>query len=352
MNLPHNHTRLLLAGICAVLLIASGCNRIAQRRAIAAKRPPPAPAPATASKPAKPDPIEESRESVERGNILREQGLEEPAIVEFERAIYINPKMTTAYLGIAEIHKKRGNFGEAQLRFAKAAELEPANFAAQFNNGLMLQLLNRIPEAIRAYINAIWIKPDDFDANLNLATAYLQFGEPSSGLVYAKRAVKLKGDSGPARFNLGAIYAAVDDHENAIVEYTQAAELFNKLSPELLLNLGDSLGKVGRLEEMQNTLEQLIRARPTAVAHERLASCLFREKKYDESLEQFRKALELDPGYYPALNGVGVCLLNKWLLSDKLDQDAKHEAIQNLRKSLQVERRQPNVIDLINRYGS
>lgn len=343
---------LAAAGLCAAILVASGvagCNRIAQRRAIAAKRP--APAPVVTEKPKKLDPIEESMQSVNRATTLMTQGLEDPAIKEFERAILINPKMTPAYLGIAEIQKKRGNFVEAQVKFEKAAEIEPTNFEAQYNNGLMLQLLNRTADAIRAYINAIWIKPDDFDANLNLATAYLQFNEPASGLVYAKRAVKLKGDSGPARFNLGALYAAVNDHENAIIEYQQAAELFRELSPELLLNLSDSLAKVGRLDEAQNTLEQLIRAKPTAVAHERLASCLFRLKKYEESLVEFRKAIEIDVNYYPALNGVGVCLLNKWLLSDKLDMDSKYEAIQNLRRSLQVERRQPSVIDLINRYG-
>jgi tetratricopeptide (TPR) repeat protein len=337
---------LVAAGLSIALL---GCNRIAQRRAIASKRPPATP-PKSPENPKAVDPVQESQESVARANLLKDQDLIEPALKEFERAIAINPKITTAYLGIADIYKKRGNYSEAQVKYEKAAELEPANFDAQYNNGLMLQLLNRIPEAIRAYINAIWLRPDDFESNLNLATAYLQFGEPSSGLVYAKRAVKLKGNSGPARFNLGAIFAALDDNENAIVEYQQAAELM-ELTPELLLNLADSLGKVDRLSEMQNTLEQLIRVKPTAVAHERLASCLFRQKQYEDALTNFRKSVELDQNYYPGYNGVGVCLLNKWLLSEKLDFDSKQEAIKALRRSLQLERKQPVVIDLINRYG-
>src|SRR5262249_21806665 len=161
-------------------------------------------------------------------------------------------------------------------------------------------------------LRALSIKPEDFDANLNIATAYLQLGEPGPGLPYAQRAVRLRGNSGPARVNLGAIYAALGDHESAVVEYQQAAELM-ELTPELLLNLADSLGKSGRYVEMQNTLEQLIRSKPSAVAHERLASSLFRQQKYEEALVQFRKALAIDHDYYPALNGVGVCLLNKYL---------------------------------------
>ena len=289
-------------------------------------------------------------EAVARANLLESQGLDDVALSEFEKAIAINPKLTIAYLGVGSIHKKRGNLTEAERAYSQAATVEPTNFDAQYNDGLVLQLLNRITEAVRAYLRALAIKPDSFDGNLNLATAYLQLGEAGPALTYAQRAVKLDGKNGPARVNLGAIYAALGDNDNAVVEYQQAAELMD-LTPELLLNLADSLAKVGRYAEAQNTLEQLIRTKPTAAAYERLASALFRLNKFDESLASFRKALELDPNYYPALNGVGVNLLNKFLLSDKQDLDAKSEAIKSLRRSLQIEPKQPVVLDLVTRYG-
>jgi tetratricopeptide (TPR) repeat protein len=265
-------------------------------------------------------------------------------------AITINPTLTTAYLGIGQIQRKKGDPAKAEVAYAKAAEIEPANFEAQYGHGLMLQLLSRVADSVRAYLRALQIRPDSFDANLNLATAYLQLNEPGAGLPYAQRAVRLKGDSGPARVNLGAIYAALGDNENAVVEYQQAAELLD-LTPELLLNLADSLGRVGRYAEMQSTLEQLLKTKPSAVAYERLASAHFRQQRYDEALGTFRKALELDPDYYPALNGVGVCMLNKFLLSDKKDRSAHDEAIQALRRSLQIELKQPAVVDLVTRYG-
>jgi tetratricopeptide (TPR) repeat protein len=285
-----------------------------------------------------------------RAKLLEGQGLDSVALAEFEKAISINPKMTTAYLGIGQIHKKRGNLDKAEQAYHSATQLEPTNFDAQYNHGLVLQLLNRVAEAVRSYLRALAIKPEDFDSNLNIATAYLQLGEAGPGLAYAQRAVRVNGKNGPARVNLGAIYSALGDYERAVVEYQQAAELMD-LSPELLLNLADALGKTGRYAEMQNTLEQLIRIKPTATAHERLASALFRQQKYEEALVQFRKALTLDPDYYPALNGVGVSMLNKYLLSEKRDLEAREEALKALRRSLQVEHRQPQVVDLLNRYG-
>jgi tetratricopeptide (TPR) repeat protein len=339
------------ACLCATLVLAeSGCNRFARRARQTARPAPvverPAPAP-----PPKVDPVQESQRVVENAQILQAQGIEDVALREFERAISINPRITPAYLGIGQIQRRRGNLLEALTAYARAVDIEPGNFEAQYGLGLTSQLLGRIADAIRAYVNALYIRPDDFDANLNLATAYLQFGEPSPALPYAQRAVRLKGDSGPARFNLGAIYSAAGDHESAIVEYQQAAELM-EISPQLLLNLAEALAFTGRHAEAQNTLEQLILAAPTAAAHERLATSLFRQKKYDEALAAFRRSIAIDDTYYPAHNGVGVCLLNRWLLSEKKDVAAKEEAIRALKRSLQLERKQPVVIDLINRYGS
>lgn len=287
---------------------------------------------------------------VGRAQRLREHGLHSVALAELERAISINPEMTTAYLTMGDVYRDTGDFTKAEKSYGSAARLEPRNFDAQYFHGLTLQLLDRLSDAVRAYLRALSIRPDDFNANLNIATAYLQLGEPAQALQYAQRAVRLKADEAAARVNLGAIYAALGDHQSAVIEYQQAAELM-ELSPQLLLNLAESLGQIGRFEEMRNTLEQLVRSAPSAVAFERLGSAQFRLGQYDESLNSFRGALELDPDYYPALNGVGVCLLNRYLWSEKTDQDALQEGLRNLRRSLQVERRQPQVLELLSRYG-
>ena len=288
--------------------------------------------------------------AVQRGQLLAEQGLLESALAEFERAIDINPTMAVAYIGAGSVYRERGDFKESEERFDRAAQLEPRNFDAQYGHGLALQLLNKITDAIRAYLRALTIRPNDFNANLNLATAFLQVGEPRQALPYARRAVRLDTQSGPARVNLGSVYAALDRHGEAVVEYQQAAELMD-LSPQLLLNLAESLGKVGRYEEMNSTLDQLLRTDPSAVAYERLGSALFRLKQYSDSQDAFRRSLELDPNHYPALNGLAVCLLNEYLWSDKKDVRALDEAIDSMRRSLRIERRQPRILELLTRYG-
>jgi tetratricopeptide (TPR) repeat protein len=294
-------------------------------------------------------PAEAAAQTYARGEALAQQGLTDQALAEFERAILENPELTVAYLGAGEIHRQRGDFTRAEQSFARAASLEPRNFDAQYMHALSLQLLNRLEEAIRAYLRALSIEPNDFEANLNVATAYLQLAEPREALVYGLRAVRIDGNSAAARVNLAAVYAALDEHEMAVTEYQQAAELMT-LTPELLLSLADSLGKVGRYAEMESTLERVVQTERSAVALERLGSARFRLRKYPSALAAFREAVAVDPNHYPALNGIAVCRLNDFLWSDRTDLEAHREAIDTMRQSLRINRDQPKIVELLARY--
>lgn len=296
-------------------------------------------------------PTERATARYQRGRTLRTSGDLNEALAEFERAIAINPDFTVAYLGAGDIYRQQGDYDRAERRYRAAVRLEPRSFDAQYKHGLVLQLLGRVHEAVRAYLRALTIAPDDYEANLNLGTAYMQLGEPEQALPFAQRAVEADPDSGPARMNLGAIYAELDRHDLAVIEYQQAAELLSDLNADLLLNMADSLSRLGRYAEMVSVLDQLIRVDPSPIAFERLGSGLFRLKQYDASLEAFRDALDRDAAHYPALNGVTVCLLNRYLWSSRTDQDALDEAVSAMRTSLRIRRDQPQIVDLLRRYG-
>lgn len=288
-------------------------------------------------------------EAVDLGARLRDEGLLDQALREFERAIEINPTMTQAYMGAGDIYRERGDFQAAEVRYADAVRTSPGEFDPNYWHGYALQMLNRVTEAVRAYLRALSIRPEDFNANLNLATAYLQLGENAQAVIYAERAVRIRPNDGAARVNLGAAYANADRHGEALTQYEAAAEMM-PMTPELLLNLAESQGKVGAYAEMAGTMREVIRRSPSALAHERLGSALFRLGSYDESLAAFREATRLDDRHYPAWNGIGVSLLNRYLWSQRTDLVALDDARNALRRSLQIERNQPRIAELLTRY--
>ncbi len=291
-----------------------------------------------------------ANERLQAATAYQEAGDTAAALAELARAIQDNPRLTGAYLSMGEIHRETGNYEAMEISYAQAQRIEPNNFDAVYGHGLALQLLNRLSEAIREYLRALQIKPNDRDANLNLATAYLQLGEPKQALPYAKRAVEVDIENGPGRVNLGAVYAAMGSHREAVLEFEAAANRMD-LTPELLLNMADSLGKIGRFREMANTLDRLVAERPSAAAWERLGYARFKLAEYDASIAAFRESVALDPRYYPALNGEGVTLLNQWLLGNRADERLRREGLTALRKSVQINPSQPRIIELLTRYN-
>ncbi|MEM9167415.1 MAG: tetratricopeptide repeat protein [Planctomycetota bacterium] len=289
-------------------------------------------------------------EATQRAKLLQSSGRIREALAMFERAIDINPDAVEAHLGIGQIYKDDGDLDRAEGAYGRAADVGPQVFEAQYQHALVLQLLGRYEDAIRRYLSALRINPRDFKANMNVGLAFVQLGRPEQGLVYAQRSTQLDVSSGPAHFNLGVCYALLDRHDEAITSFRRASE-FMGLSPQLLLALADSQAAVGRHDEATGTLERLIRIEPNAEAYRRLGTAHFRERRYDESLEAFRSAIEYDDRHYSAYNGVAVCLLNTYLWSNKTNTAALDNAVRAMRASLRIKRDQPEIIELLTRFG-
>lgn len=272
------------------------------------------------------------------------------ALRKLAEAIEINPEYTAAYMGMADIYRMDRQYDLAAQHYAAAAQIEPQNRDANFYHGLMLHLLDRVTDAIQAYLRVLSIDEDDFAANLNLSTAYYQLDESRQALIYGRRAVRINPNDGPARFNLGVIFASLDRHREAINEYQQAMELMD-LEPQLLLNLAESLSREQRYEEMRNTLERVSELTASAAVLERLGFARYRLNDFDGAQQAFEQSLALEGDYYPALNGLGVCFLNKWYTSDKKDWDSHQRGVDLLRRSLLIKRNQPRIVDILSRYG-
>lgn len=334
-----NSTRLLLltrtltlSGALALALSATGCRNQAANRDQTA-------GPSSTA----------GTDLVTSGEAALIAGDRKKAAQDFARAIAVNPNLTDAHLGLADINRMEGDYAAAEAGYRKAADLAPQNFDAQYYNGLMLHLMDRVTDAIGAYLRALAVRPDDFQANLNISAAYYQLGENAQALAFGERAVRLNPRSGPAHVNLAAILSDNGNHADAVVSYQQAAE-YMELTPKLLLGYAESLKALDRYTEMRGTLEQLVRTTPSAPAHERLGYALFKLEQYDQALANFQAALNADPNYFPALNGVGVCELNRWYWSDQRDSAARERGITALRKSLTLNNNQAAIQELLGRY--
>jgi tetratricopeptide (TPR) repeat protein len=303
-----------------------------------------------AATPARTTPHQRQQLLAAEADAAKATGEYEAALALFRQILSENPTATAAYVGIGEVYLLQEDYAGAEPLFARAARLEPRSYDAQYGHGLALQMLERFVEAVKAYHRALTIRPQSVEANLHLATTYLQMGEPRSALVFAGKVVELDPAHGPGRAALGSAYAELGRYQEAVTQYEAAVELMEPTSP-LLLSLIHALGKQQRYADAKNTAEYLVKLAPSAEAYERLGWASFRVGAYDESIAAYRRAVDLDGGYWRAHNGVGCNALNAWLKSGKRDAEALQEAKQAFRRSLQVHPDQPKVVSLLSRYG-
>lgn len=294
-------------------------------------------------------PTAAQQQRVTEANALKDAGNYDTALAMFQDILAENPTVTTAYLGIGDIYIIKKDYDKAEPAFGRAARLEPRNFDAQYGHGLALQMLNRFLEAVRAYHRALTIDPDSVKANLNIAVTYLQMNEAQSAVTFAERAVELEPGNGSARINLGAAYEKVGNNAKAIEQYLAAMELVEH-TPPLMMNLINALAAEKRYQEAVNTAENLVKIDQTANAYERLGWCYFRLSDFDKSLAAYQQAVSVDPNHWQSHNGIGVNMLNKWLLSKKQDREAMRAARDAFRKSLRINSDQQKLITLMSTY--
>ena len=94
------------------------------------------------------------------------------AIINFTKAIKLDPKYTNAYLNRGSTYNELKKYPEAIADFTKAIELDPKYVFAYNGRGAAYSALEKYPEATADYTKAIELDPKYADAYCNRGFAY------------------------------------------------------------------------------------------------------------------------------------------------------------------------------------
>jgi len=295
-----------------------------------------------------------------RGQDLADAGELDAAIEELTRAVEADPLLSVAHLAIGDIHRTRGNWNLARGAYESACDANPYAFRPHYNLGVTYQRLaeaaaafNRMREllrkAVHVYLRATVLQPDDFDANLNLSACYFQLGKYELAERYCRIAIRVQPSSPHAYSNLGIIYDSQDRIDEAIRAYLTSLE-FDTHQGRVLMNLGSSYMRQGRMKSALNTFTLAAEEMPDdAAPWEQIGTCRFHQREYDNALQAYRRAIELD-GYCPgALRGMGVVYMTQYLLSR--NAELRDKALAMWQASLEIQPHQPDLEQLLRKYS-
>lgn len=231
----------------------------------------------------------------------------------------------------AEAAMDKHDYAAAEIALKHAVELEPDNYRAWYDFGVIYGATNRTAEAIAAYRKSVAAFPKLFESNFNLgvllgragdpgaakylraATALTPTGNREQGLAdaWTTLAYLLKGQERleafrkaaefePRNFSLHLHAAeaaeAVHDPATAEREYKAAVALDPK-SADAIAGLANLYLAAKRLPEAEDALRKYLAADAgNARAHLVLGRVLVAEGKPEDAAAEFEKALQVSPG--------------------------------------------------------
>ncbi len=175
------------------------------------------------------------------GNTLCDMGRFAESIEEYLSSISVAPLFVPPYINRGWAYFRLGEWEKAQTDLERAIELEPQNFKALKNLGLIALSRENYDEALEYLNKAAMINENDADIMNNMGIIHLKQGDLPVAENLVKKALEINPEHYEAACNLGIILEKQGRTKDAISHYTK-----------LLKKYGDD-------ETLKNALSGLLR---------------------------------------------------------------------------------------------
>lgn len=178
----------------------------------------------------------------------------------------------------------------------------PQNSIAHQNLGAALGNAGHPDEAFQHFRMAAEINPQDGDAHYNLGLYYLQKGKPEQAIAEYGLCLYWTDNqeiAAKARFDLGLAFSQKGEIDQAKANYRTAIKL-DPENPQAYVNLGVILYSEKKPDEAMKLFEKALQAGPDAFAYFWMGRIFQDRNKLPEALEAYRRALKISPNLMAA----------------------------------------------------
>lgn len=200
-----------------------------------------------------------------------------------------------------------GKIDEAIKAFQKALKLDNQIVAAHFNLGLAYIQKEDTKNAISHFKETIVLKPNDFEAYNNLGNLYMNQNEFDQALYCFQKATIINPYLAEGFYNLGVAYMSKGQYPQAIKSYKTSLKIYPQNSI-VLNNIGVTLEKLGKADQSIAYYKKSLKINPENVMAliNVGANLIFIDPR--QAATFFKRAIEVDPGVETAYYNLGVCL--------------------------------------------
>jgi tetratricopeptide (TPR) repeat protein len=261
------------------------------------------------------------------GMLLRGTGENEKAVVEFQRALQLDPGVEDAYIGMALAYAALNKPDEAEQTYQRFIAFKP-NYYRGYNvlaNFYLRQA--QYGKAAQIYQQAIHLAPENSQLYYNLGAAYLFLGRDNEAISALQKSIKIRptanafSNMGTAMFRVRRFADAASNYREAVKLEDHTYQLWGNLADAYFFNGQHEEATKAYQKELELALDRLrVNPRDAALLGD-VANCYSQLGKRTEALENLDKSLELGHGdkdllfnaavVYNQLGDTGVAL--EWL---------------------------------------
>jgi tetratricopeptide (TPR) repeat protein/S1-C subfamily serine protease len=242
---------------------------------------------------------------VNRGVAKVGLGNNQDAIIDFDRAIAINPKLARAYKNRGAAKLGLGNNQDAIIDFDRAIAINPKLARAYNNRGAAKLGLGNNQDAIIDFDRAIAINPELALAYYNRGTAKLGLGNNQDAIIDFDRAITLNPKYAEAYYNRGIAKNDLGNKQNAIIDFDRAIAI----NPELALaynNRGSVKNDLGNKQDAIIDFDRAIAINPElALAYYNRGVAKLGLGNSQGAIVDFDRAITINSKFVEAYNNRG-----------------------------------------------
>lgn len=236
-----------------------------------------------------------------RGRELRRAGEHTRALVEFDRAIELDPLLVGAYSGRGVTYSLLGDHSAALADLDHADELAPNTYWIIAARGEINRLADRCQEAVADFDRAIALNPMHSVSLAGRAVCRHALGQYEEALADFDRALSLDEDNLWALVRRARLHRGMSRWNATFADLDRAV----RLAPDSAWTAserGDAYRLAGRFEEAVTELSRALSLNPAhASAWASRGAAQQELGRREEALADLDRAIELNPGYPWAL---------------------------------------------------
>ena len=278
------------------------------------------------------------------------KGDQDTAVRDLQSAIQENPDLRMARSVLGDIYRQRNDYASAAEQYEVLTRLDPYTLSNHYYLGLSYQFLTRYIDAARAYLAGLHLAPTDFRSNMNLGTVYLAVGDIDNAVKYLDKATQIDPKSAVAWSNLGVALDARQSYVLAETAYRKAIELDTN-SLAIQQNLANNLLQQQKVGEATYLWEQIVQRSKTSFTQTHLAEAYTQGAEFAKATTLIDRVLAEDPRYVPAINAKANILIRQYELSGFVDDNSRQAGVRLLKQSLSMNGQQPRVQEQLNKYA-